>query len=619
MTRFGPASKRLLFVLALLLCAALLFCSLSCVPAPFADAESAALSDAYLDIAGEDGDWYFSEEYLDIARACELVSAMRETYDLSELEEDPLVIAVIDTGVNIDCELFEEEDVFLRDAVGRVVWKDTVLGSSSPSDGASVDRHGTHVTGIVALLIRALGLSDVVKILPVKAGKTETKWVGGKLKKVNTFNYRDVSEAIDFALDNGADVVNLSLGSDSGEQWQGLVSEADSDRAVFVAAAGNYHNASSFEPFYPAASENVIGVMNYMAGEEGAELYEYQDDDGKTQGSNYGPLYDVCAPGTEILSADGDTGGYKTLSGTSMAAPVMSVAVALTMLNCRLSDFYASYEELKDIALMTSRESLSYNSTEYALTDLAGALSAKFERDAKGNVFLSAARDPEISVSPERVTAGESAELTFSADCGYLDTGARFKWTYALGGRNFTVEGERVSVTVTPSAAEDITVSFEAYTPDGRLVITKESFVVETGYLVPTPENSSVTMSLRPAEDGAVHLKEGETLVLGVDSLQFASPDTEVEWLVNGESAGTEHTFAFSPTANGSYFIEVLVDGVAIGEGVTVVGEGFPEEEDDRTVLIACLSAVGGAILIGGIAAIFIIRRRRARRAEDMD
>ena len=58
MTRFGPASKRLLFVLALLLCAALLFCSLSCVPAPFADAESAALSDAYLDIAGEDGDWY---------------------------------------------------------------------------------------------------------------------------------------------------------------------------------------------------------------------------------------------------------------------------------------------------------------------------------------------------------------------------------------------------------------------------------------------------------------------------------------------------------------------------------------------------------------------------------
>ena len=126
-------------------------------------------------------------------------------------------------------------------------------------------------------------------------------------------------------------------------------------------------------------------------------------------------------------------------------------------------------------------------------------------------------------------------------------------------------------------------------------------------------------MSLRPAEDGAVHLKEGETLVLGVDSLQFASPDTEVEWLVNGESGGTEHTFAFSPTANGSYFIEVLVDGVAIGEGVTVVGEGFPEEEDDRTVLIACLSAVGGAILIGGIAAIFIIRRRRARRAEDMD
>ena len=131
--------------------------------------------------------------------------------------------------------------------------------------------------------------------MPVKAGEYVASLGGSG----NSFDYNDVARAIDFVLENGADVVNLSLGTDNAlttSRWKDIVSESDSEQAVFVAAAGNYANSSGFKPFYPAASENVIGVMNYEESEHGARLHYVETN----KGSNYGTLYDVCAPGTDI-------------------------------------------------------------------------------------------------------------------------------------------------------------------------------------------------------------------------------------------------------------------------------------------------------------------------------
>ena len=103
---------------------------------------------------------------------------------------------------------------------------------------------------------------------------------------------------------------------------------SDAEEAVFVAAAGNYHDDSDSifgGKFYPAANDHVIGVMNCEVGEDGAVLHVA----GQDKGSNYGSAYEVCAPGTDIMSADGGNMGYKTLTGTSMASPVVSFAVAL--------------------------------------------------------------------------------------------------------------------------------------------------------------------------------------------------------------------------------------------------------------------------------------------------
>lgn len=88
-----------------------------------------------------------------------------------------------------------------------------------------------------------------------------------------TFKSTAVRAAIDFAIENGADVINMSIsdkGADPGTSTDfDMVTKEDAQKAVFVAAAGNNSTASSTvgsakgKWYYPAANKHVIGVMNY--------------------------------------------------------------------------------------------------------------------------------------------------------------------------------------------------------------------------------------------------------------------------------------------------------------------------------------------------------------------
>ena len=212
------ATNTIIFIAVLLMSAAFFFAAyFAGASAPCALAQS--LEEGYLAATGGEGDWYFSEDYLDVAAARESVRDILESGDLSEIEQDPVVIAVIDTGVQTRHEIFDadgEEDVFLRGENGMILSRNTI--------------NNTYDVGIVALLIRAFGLSDYIKILPVKAGEYTGKW--------NTFELSDVEEGVDYALDCGADVVNISLGSDKAPtDWRDAVTASDAEKAVFVAAA----------------------------------------------------------------------------------------------------------------------------------------------------------------------------------------------------------------------------------------------------------------------------------------------------------------------------------------------------------------------------------------------
>ena len=268
--------------------------------------------------------WYFAENRFDLAGAREYFS----TFDFSENEQ--IYIAVIDTGINYNHELFEKtllwvEENGIRKPVGyNSVTKDGNIGDSSSS------YHGTHVAGIIASVILELGIEDYVKIIPIKAVNSSNqftstavnnaiKWACGENTIEQNWGYKVECRVINMSIS----VLKSQTEGGSWADTTALQSTIDkySDTAVFVSAAGNNGVSSVEDPTYPASLDNVISVMNYS--EKTADELEINS------GSNYG-YYDLAAPGTNIYSASGANYAYST--GTSMAAPFVSAAAIMLAL-----------------------------------------------------------------------------------------------------------------------------------------------------------------------------------------------------------------------------------------------------------------------------------------------
>lgn len=579
------------------------------VPAGVSDAAesgvSLSLPEGYLEAVGGDAEDAVTD-LLGIPEAVLLVRELLDGADTAALKSDPVVIAVIDTGVQTGHEVFgtgTAENVFLTKS-GNIVARNTLNNTSDVRDGASKDYHGTHVTGIVALLIRAFGLADYIKIIPIKAGA----YNGVR----NNFYLNDVTSAVDFAIANGADVINLSIGT-TDTAWQKAVTEEDASEAVFVAAAGNYHDDSDSifgGKFYPAANDHVIGVMNCEVDEDGAKMHVA----GQDKGSNYGSAYEVCAPGTDIMSADGGNMGYKTLTGTSMASPVVSFAVALLELKCRAEGFDADAEELREMFLLTFTDTLEYDGEDYPLLDLAGLMNTEFARDASGGIYLEQASATAAAYSAAPLVLGTPVPLTLFADCGYLDAGAKYEWSFLSGGTFIKAEGARLNTSIVATDINGVDVTLKVYTPDGSTLLAESTAHLIATYLTPTASNSRLTMSVRAGADGRVRLGNGDDIVLGVTSLQYASPETRVVWEVNGKEASRDHSFTFRPDADGTYVISVTVNGIAIGEDVIVIAEGIDDAR--RAIVIGCSVAGAALVAAAGVITAIVMMKRRAEQRE---
>ncbi len=167
--------------------------------------------------------------------------------------------------------------------------------------------HGTHVAGTIAAVNNTVGVVGVAPQVNLYAIKALDRRGNGYLS--------DVIEGLDWAVANGMQVVNMSLGTASNIQsLRDAVIRANAAGIVQVAAAGN----ESAAVIFPAAYPEVIAV----AATDSANVVAYF--------SNYGPTVDLAAPGVKIYSTyKGQI--YATLSGTSMATPHVSGAAALLL------------------------------------------------------------------------------------------------------------------------------------------------------------------------------------------------------------------------------------------------------------------------------------------------
>lgn len=184
--------------------------------------------------------------------------------------------------------------------------------------------HGTHVAGIVAAVrgngLGIDGIAHSVRIMAIRAVPN-----GDERDK-------DVANAIRYAVDNGADIINMSFGksfSPQKSQVDEAVRYADERGVLLVHAAGNDGIDLDQEPNFPNRFyENGDSALHWI--EVGAS--SWRSPDGLAAPfSNYGrSSVHVFAPGVDILSTV-PSDEYETNSGTSMAAPVVTGLAALIM------------------------------------------------------------------------------------------------------------------------------------------------------------------------------------------------------------------------------------------------------------------------------------------------
>ena len=238
---------------------------------------------------------------------------------------DPsVVVAVIDSGVDYDHEDLadnmwvnadeipdngrdDDNNGYIDDYYGV----DILAGKGSGDD---TNGHGTHVAGIIAARNNntgVLGIAYNVKIMSVKAAAHN-----------GTLTQSDIAKAVLYAYENGAEVINMSFGSAASSiAVQDALATAYT-RCVLVASAGNNGMSNHTAPNYPAALTYVLGVMS--VDQYGVESAFTNYDAVAFNGLEY----ELYAPGENIMSTLPEN-QYGFLSGTSMAAPVVSAFAAI--------------------------------------------------------------------------------------------------------------------------------------------------------------------------------------------------------------------------------------------------------------------------------------------------
>jgi subtilisin family serine protease len=409
-----------------------------------------------------------------------------------------ITVAIVDTGVSPVSEL-----------AGRLLpGYNAITGGTDATDD---NGHGTAAATVLAAQgdngDLVAGVCWTCRILPVKV-----------LGADGAGDYSDIADGVIWAADNGADIINLSLGgADDGQVLREAVAYAVASGVLVIAAAGN---SASTSHFYPAALPDVLAV--------GAS----SQTDTRNLDSNYGPDWvDIAAPGCNLAQnhldeAPGIVEVAIWACGTSFAAPLVAGVAALA-LSVRPG---ATAAQISTVL----------TSTAYPMPGLAWVASGRVNATAAVDT-----RAPSVSVlSPApgalvrgTVTVGVSAtddwavrrvQLIVAGQIKSTDTAAPWAPTWASG----TFNGP-------------ITVTVRGYDAVGKSTVATRVVTVDN-----TPPTVAITRG--PAN--------GTRRIRGTVALAAAAADRygvhRVELLINGRKVATDttagYTFAIDTSRYGS-------------------------------------------------------------------
>ena len=374
-----------------------------------------------------------------------------------------IVVAVIDSGVDAshpDLAGLVIDGVDYRDGLSYMNFQTGLISNCVSYTDANYsgkpvhvdygkydpNGHGTHVAGIIAS--NGYGIKSVApqsRIMPVRV-----------LSDRGAGDVSDVACGVIYAANNGAHVINMSLGSpDDSAALRAAIAHAISKDVVVIAASGN--DGTTGVPLYPASLPDVVGV-GAISNNAGQPIASF---------SNRGELVDVVAPGVGIWStcmatpftwnsgsgtkanpcstSDGDS-NYESLSGTSMATPFVAGLAALILSidqNLRFSDVAsiitssaidkgsAGYDQIYGFGLINApaaiqkaREVSPIIAAQIAAEQAAGAEAARIEAervaaekaaaDKAASDKLAADKAAEDKIAVEQAAAAEAARVAAS-------------------------------------------------------------------------------------------------------------------------------------------------------------------------------------------------------------